>query len=108
MSLDIYKNMLMEEIDRKKRALKAFNLDTIKNQRKQIYFKKIKGNTYIYINDGTSGNFHYKLLGNINSFSASQLQKLKNNSNKYIENQNSINEIKQDLIKLERMVKILD
>ena len=34
MGLDVYKNMLQEEIDRKRRALKAFELDNINNDRK--------------------------------------------------------------------------
>lgn len=107
MSLNVYKNMLNEEIDRKRRALKAFELDIINNDRKPIYIKKVKDNVYVYINDGEKGNFHYKLLGNKNSFSKSEYDKLKINSDKYNENIKSINEIKEDINKLERMVKIL-
>lgn len=108
MGLEVYKNMLIEELDRKRRALKAFELDNINNDRKPIYIKKIKDNYYIYINDGNKGNFHYKLLGNKKSFSKSELERLEFNSNKYNENQKSINEIKNDINKLERMVKVLD
>lgn len=107
MGLDIYKNMLNEELDRKRRALKAFELDNINNDRKPIYIKKVKDNYYIYINDGDKGNFHYKLLGNKKSFSKSDLEKLEFNSNKYNENIRSINEIKDDISKLERMVRVL-
>ena len=107
MGLDIYKNMLYEELDRKRRALKAFELDNANNGRKPIYIKKVKDNYYVYINDGVKGNFHYKLLGNKKSFSKSEFKKLEFNSNKYSENIKSINEIKDDISKLERMVKIL-
>ncbi len=107
MGLDVYKNMLQEEIDRKRRAWKAFELDNINNDRKPIYIKKVKDNYYIYINDGKKGEFHYKLLGNKKSFSKSEFEKLEFNSNKYIENIKSINEIKDDISKLERMVKVL-
>ena len=107
MGLDVYKNMLNEELDRKRRALKAFELDNINNDRKPIYIKKVKDNYYIYINDGIKGNFHYKLLVNKKSFSKSELKRLEFNSNKYSENIKNINEIKDDISKLERMVKVL-
>lgn len=107
MSLDVYKNMLNEEIDRKKRALRAFEMDIVNNDRKPIYIKKVKDNIYVYVNDGEKGSFHYKLLGNKNSFSKDEFSKLEANSNKYNENIKSINEIKEDIVKLERMVKIL-
>lgn len=108
MSLDVYKNMLNEELERKHRALKAFELDNKNNSRMPIYIKKVKGNNYIYINDGKKGDFHYKLLGNEKSFSKEELNKLLDNSKKYIENINSINEINEDIEKLQRMVRILD
>lgn len=107
MSLDVYKNMLNEEIDRKRRALKAFEMDNKNNSRIPVYVKKIKGNNYIYINDGKKGKFHYKLLGNEKSFSKDELNKLLDNSKKYNENINNINEINDDIEKLQRMVKIL-
>lgn len=108
MGLDVYKNMLLEEIDRKQRALVGFNDDIVKNQRMPIYIKNIKGREYIYINDGKKGNFHYKLLGNVNSFSKNEIEKLKSNSNKYMDNLNKIKEIENDLNKLKRMVSIID
>ena len=108
MGLDVYKNMLNEEIVRKKRALRAFEMDIVNNNRKPIYIKKIKENIYVYINDGNKGSFHYKLLGNKNSFSKDEFSKLEFNSNKYNEDIRNINEIKEDIKKLERMVKILD
>ena len=107
MGLDVYKNMLNEELDRKRRALKAFELDNVNNDRKPIYIKKVKDNYYIYINDGEKGNFHYKLLGNKKSFSKTELARLEFNSKKYNENNKSINDIKDDISKLERMIKIL-
>ena len=107
MSLDVYKNMLSEEIDRKKRAKKSFLNDISVNKRMPIYFKRIKGKEYIYINDGKKGNFHYKLLGNINSFSKDELSKLKFNAEKYKDNINKINEINEDIEKLERIVGII-
>ena len=64
MGLDVYKNMLNEELNRKRRALKAFKLYNVGNDRKPIYIKKVKDNYYVYINDGNKENFHYKLLGN--------------------------------------------
>lgn len=107
MSLDVYRNMLNEEIDRKNRALKAFEMDITNNSRMPIYIKKVKGNNYIYINDGRKGKFHYRLLGSEKSFSKQELNKLIENSKKYSENINSINEIKEDIEKLKRMVRIL-
>ena len=106
MSLDVYRDMLLEEIDRKKRALSAFNNDN--KDKFPVYFKNVKGSKYLYINDGKKGEFHYKLIGNINSFSKPELDKLLKNSDKYYMNLNSICEIRDDLLKLERMVKILD
>jgi len=107
MALDVYKDILYEEIDRKKRALRAFELDNKNNKRKPIYIKKVKNNIYIYINDGVKGEFHYKLLGNKKSFSKEEYDKLIFDSKKYNENIKSINEINDDISKLERMVKIL-
>ena len=107
MGLDVYKNMLNEELNRKRKALNAFELDIINNDRKPIYTKRVKNNYYIYINDGSKGNFHYKLLGNKKSFSKAELAKLEFNSKKYDENNKSINDIKDDISKLERMIKIL-
>lgn len=107
MGLNAYKDMLNEEIDRKRRALKAFELDIVNNNRKPIYVKKVKNNYYIYINDGKKGNFHYKLLGNRKSFSDKDYENLQFNSKKYNENIRNINEIKDDIQKLERMVKII-
>lgn len=107
MSLDVYKNMLLEEIDRKQRALVGFNNDIVENKRMPIYLKKIQGRDYVYINDGIKGDFHYKLLGNVNSFSKEEMEKLRFNSNKYQDNLNKIKEIKDDLVKLKRMVNII-
>ena len=108
MGLENYKYMIEEEIDRKKRALSGFYDDIVKNNRKPIYIKKINNNDYIYINDGKRSNFHYKLLGNINSFSIEEVKELKFNSEKYKDNLIRIKNIKEDLLKLERIVKILD
>lgn len=108
MALDIYKNMIIEEIDRKKRALRAFEKDIVNNDRKPIYIKNVKNNKYVYINDGKKGEFHYKLLGNVNSFSDDEFNRLNSNSKKYNENIKNINEIKEDIIKLEKMLKVLN
>lgn len=108
MGLNVYKNMLNEELERKRRALKAFEMDIKNNSRIPVYIKKIKGNNYIYINDGKKGQFHYKLLGSEKSFSKKELNKLLDNSKKYNNDINSINEINDDIKKLQKMVKILD
>ena len=108
MSLDNYRYMIKEEIDRKKRALKGFKDDIKNNNRKPIYFKVIKGKQYIYINDGQKGNFHYKLLGSVDSFSKKELEDLKFNSEKYKDNLIRIKDIKEDLSKLEKIAKIIN
>ena len=108
MGLENYKYMIEEEIDRKKRALKGFKDDIKNNNRKPIYFKVIKGKQYIYINDGQKGNFHYKLLGSVDSFSKKELEDLKFNSDKNKDNLIRIKNIKKDLFKLEKISKILN
>lgn len=107
MSLDVYKDMLNEEMERKHKALKAFEMDIRSNSRFPIYIKKVKGNNYIYINDGKNGKFHYKLLGSERSFSKDELDRLIANSKKYEEDVSGINEIYQDIDKLEKILRIL-
>jgi len=107
MALDQYKTIISKELNKKKEQLHDLEMDSFDLDRRAIYIKKIKGNNYIYVNDGRKGEFHYKLLGNENSFSKSELKKLISNSEKFKQDAAVMNELKSDIDKLERILKIL-
>lgn len=110
MSLEILKEVIIEEFERKQRALKSFNnvLNDI-SYCSNIYIKNIKGNDYLYVKYRKDCNQKPKetLIGNAEKVEESKLEEIKNQSKMWYQYQKQAKEVKQDISKLERIMKLI-
>ncbi|MCD7949213.1 MAG: hypothetical protein LUG12_02980 [Erysipelotrichaceae bacterium] len=110
MALDMLKDVLIEELDRKHKAYNAFqaNLDNLSYCGK-LQIKVIHGNEYGYIKYRQNKNSEPKIIciGILKKINPQKLEEIKEESNNWFRLIRYQKEVMDDANKLEKMIKIL-
>ena len=110
MSLEILKDVLVEELDRKHRAMRSFeNVLNGISYCSKIYVKVIHGKDYAYVKvrDNSSSKPKERCIGNYEKISENLIQEIENQSQQWIMFNKQHKEVREDIVKLERMMKII-
>lgn len=108
MSLDIIKAQLEEELDRKKRALSAFQDRYDKNSiRGSVLVKKIRNTFYYYVRTNDKGTIKTTYIGKVNEVPKESIEQIQKEVDLYKHDKKVIKELNEDISKLEKVIKIL-
>ena len=110
MSLEILKDVLIEELDRKHRAIRSFeNVLNGISYCSKIYVKEINGNDYAYVKyrDNSSSKPKERCMGNYQKISKDVIEEIESQSQQWVMFNKQHKEVREDIAKLERMMKII-